>query len=102
MLYINTPPMMIEPATASIAVYLLVKAPKTIVRNHNRIMKRPFHYKRKVCKWVLHNHHTITDTIIDETNDYLLDMLNIIKIMNYNPSIFVILYVIALIFIIIF
>jgi hypothetical protein len=102
MLYINTPPMMIEPATASIAVYLLLKTQAKFVKNHNRIIKRPFHYKKKICKWVLHNHHTITDTIIDETNDYLLAMLNIIKIINYNPSIFVMIYIIALILIIIF
>jgi hypothetical protein len=102
MLYITTPPMMIEPATASIAVYLLVKTPETFVRNRNRIIKRPFHYKRKICKWVLHNHHMIADTIIDETNDYLLDMLNIIKIINYNPSIFVMIYIIAILLILIF
>jgi hypothetical protein len=102
MLYINTPPMMIEPATASIAVYLLVKTPKTLIKNHNRIIKRPYHYKRKICNWIVRNHHTISDTIMDETYDYILDILNIIKIMNYNPSIFVIIYIIALIMVIIF
>lgn len=102
MLYINTPPMMIEPATASIAVYLLVKTPKTLIQNHNRILKRPHHYKQKVCNWIVRNHHTLSDTIMDETYDYILDMLNIIKIINYNPSIFVMIYIIALIMIIIF
>lgn len=102
MLYINTPPMMIEPATASIAVYLLVKTPKTFIKNHNRIVRRPNHYKKKVCNWIVNNHHTLKDTIIDESYDYLLDMLNIVKIINYNPSIFVMIYIIAILLIIIF
>lgn len=102
MLFINSPPMMIEPATASIAVYLLAKTPETINKHHHRFVKRPFHYKKKLCNWMVHNREMITDAIIDETNDYIFDMLNIIKIINYNPSIFMVIYIIIMILVIIF
>jgi hypothetical protein len=102
MLYINAPPMMLEPATASIAIYLLVETPKTLIKGHNRIIKRPFHYKRKICNWVASNHHTITETVIDETSDNLINIINTIKIINYNPSIFMIIYIMLLIIIILF
>lgn len=100
MLYIT--PVMLEPATASIAVYLLAKAPLDINKNKNLLLKRPYQFKKKVCKWILYNKNELIDTLIDEGNDYLLDSLNIIKIMQFNPSIFLIIYIIALVLVIIF
>jgi len=92
-------PKMIEPATASIGLYLLVRTPVHMDKNNKIIKKKPILFKKKICKWFHKNHHTIIDTIIDETNDYLLDSLNII---NINPSIFLIVYILALMLIIIF
>ncbi len=100
MLYIK--PMMLEPTTASIAVYLLAKTPLTITKNRRLILRKPFHVKRKICKWVLYNQHQLIDTLIDEGNDFFIDSLNLIKISQFNPSIFLALYIIALILVIIF
>ncbi len=100
MLYIK--PMMLEPTTASIAVYLLAKTPVTITKNKRLILRKPYHVKNKICKWVLYNQHQLVDTLIDEGNDFFIDSLNLIKISHFNPSIFLALYIIALILVIIF
>ena len=100
MLYIK--PMMLEPTTASIAVYLLAKTPLTITKNKRLILRKPYYMKNKICKWILYNQHQLVDTLIDEGNDFLIDSLNLIKISQFNPSIFLILYIIALILVIIF
>lgn len=97
-MFIN--PIMLEPATASIAVYLLAKTPFDINRNRRLLLRRPYYLKKKVCKWVLYNKNELADRIIDESSDYLIDTLNIIKIINMNPSIFVIIYVLLLFMII--
>lgn len=83
---------MIEPATASIAVYLLTKTNKI---NPIIIKKRPFHYKRKLCKWILKNKHTIIDIGIDELADYIFDISNNIHIPS--PTTAIILYWIVII-----
>jgi hypothetical protein len=100
MLYIK--PMMLEPTTASIAVYLLAKTPLGITKNRRLILRKPFYVKRKICKWVLYNQHQLIDTLIDEGNDFFIDSLNLIKISQFNPSIFLALYIIALVLVIIF
>lgn len=92
--------MMIEPTTASIAVYLLTKTPMDITKNQRLLLRRPHHIKKRVCKWVLYNKHELIDSVIDETNDTIIDTINIIS--HFNPSIFVVLYIIALILVIIF
>jgi len=91
-------PQMLEPATASIAVYLLAKTPLNLNKNKKLLLRRPYYIKRKVCKWIVNNQNELTERIIDEGSDYLIDFINIIKI---NPTIFVFIYIIALILIII-
>ncbi len=98
MLYIT--PMMIEPTTASIAFYLLAKTPMDITKHRRVLLRRPHHVKKRVCKWILYNKHELIDSVIDEANDTVLDSINIIS--HFNPSIFVVLYIIALILVIIF
>ena len=94
-MFINT--VMIEPTTASIAVYLLLRSPNI---NNNRLIKRnPLYIKKKFCRWVKKNKHTILETTIDEFSDYVMDNINIFHI---NPSIPFIIYLIALILIILF
>lgn len=97
MLYIQ--PIMLEPATVSIGLYLLAKTPKTIIKSHRYINRNPILIKRKICKWILKNHEPLIDTIIDEHNDQLVSLLNLI---NLNPSIFMIIYTMMLFLIIIF
>ena len=48
-------PQMLEPATASIAVYLLAKTPLNLHKNKQLILRRPYYIKRKVCKWISNN-----------------------------------------------
>lgn len=68
---------MIEPATASIAVYLLTKTSK--IKPY--VLKRqPFHYKKKLCKWIVKNKHLIIETGLDELSDYLFEISNNIHI----------------------
>ncbi len=93
---------MLEPATASIAIYLLAKTPLNINKNKRLIMRRPFHVKRKVFRWLIYNKNELTERIVDETSDYIIDVLNLIKIINFNPSIFVMIYILLLIIVIIF
>jgi len=97
MLFIN--PKMIEPTTLSIGIYIISKTPTTIPKTHKYFNKNPLLVKKKICKWLLRHHEPLRDTIIDEYNDQLLYVINLIKI---NPSIFLMLYLIALLLIIIF
>jgi hypothetical protein len=96
MLYIQ--PRMIEPATASIGLYIIAKSPRTITKTHKFLNRNPLLVKKKLCKWILKNHEPLTDIIIDEYNDQLVNLLNLI---NINPSIFLIIYIFALILIIV-
>lgn len=93
---------MLEPATASIAIYLLAKTPLDLNKNKRLIIRKPYYVKRRVCQWLLHNKHELTERLIDETSDYMIDILNIIKIIKFNPSIFVMIYVLLLVIVIIF
>ena len=54
---------MLEPTSASIAVYLLSR---TTTLKTNIIQKKPLHYKRKFCKWLIKNKHTMIDVGVDE------------------------------------
>ena len=80
-------PYMIEPATASLAVYLLTKTNKI---NGYILRRRPFHYKRKICKWIVKNKHTVIDVGIDEIADLIFDISNNIHIPS--PTITIIIY----------
>jgi len=97
MLYIN--PVMLEPATVSLGLYLLAKTPKTLVHTHKYFNKNPLILKKKVCKWILQHHEPLMDVAIDEYNDLLVSIINLIKI---NPSIFLLIYAIALFLVILF
>lgn len=85
---------MIEPATASLAVYLLTKTNKI---KPDVLKKKPFHYKRKLCKWIVKNKHTIIDISIDELADYLFDISNNIHIPSPTTAI-IIYWILILIF----
>jgi len=68
---------MIEPATASIAVYLLANTNRikpTILR------KEPFYYKKKMCKWIKKNKHLMLEVGIDEFSDFIFDVTNYIHV----------------------
>ena len=84
---------MLEPTTASVAIYLLSR---TTTLKRNIIQKRPMHYKRKLCKWVCKNKHTIIDVGVDEIADFLFDLSNNVHIMP-NPSLVFITYSLLLI-----
>jgi hypothetical protein len=84
---------MLEPTTASVAVYLLSR---TTTLKRNIIQKRPFHYKRKFCKWIVKNKHTIMEVGLDEISDILFETSNIIHL-NPNPTIICLTYFIILI-----
>jgi hypothetical protein len=84
---------MLEPTTASVAVYLLSR---TTTLKRNIIQKRPFHYKRKFCKWIVKNKHTIMEVGLDEISDILFETSNIIHL-NSNPTIICLAYFIILI-----
>ncbi len=92
MLFIT--PYMIEPATASIAVYLLTKTSKI---KPLILKRRPFHYKKKICKWIIKNKDTIIDVTADELADYLFDISNNIHIPYPTLSI-IIYWMVVLIF----
>ena len=70
---------MLEPATVSIGLYLLAKTPTTINKTHKYLNRNPMLIKKKFCKWVLKNHDPLLDTIIEETNDQIIPVLNLIK-----------------------
>jgi hypothetical protein len=93
---------MIEPASASIAVYLISRGTKTINRDKRLLDKNPIFIKKKVCKWILRNREEVVNSIIDETNDYMLDSLNLIHIKYLNPSIFLMIYILLILITIIF
>lgn len=93
---------MLEPATASIAVYLITRGTTKIDKHKKLIDRNPFYMKKKVCKWILRNREEIVNSIIEETNDFMIDSLNYIHIKSINPSIFMIIYLILLIITIIF
>ena len=93
---------MIEPVSASIAVYLIAKGTKTIKRDKKLLVKNPFFIKKKMCKLILKNKEEIINSIIDETNDLMMDTLNLIPTKHFNPSIFLTIYFILLILAIFF
>lgn len=99
-LYIK--PFMIEPATASIAIYLLTKTPLNINKNKQLLNKNPLYLKKKICRWFKNNKNELIERIIDETSDNMIDILNLIKIIKFNPSIFIIIYIFLLILLIFF
>ena len=68
---------MIEPATASIAVYLLSNTNKI---RPNILKKEPFFYKKKICKWVKKNKHLMLEIGMDEFSDLMFDITNYIHI----------------------
>jgi hypothetical protein len=84
---------MLEPTTASVAVYLLSR---TTTLKRNIIQKRPFHYKRKLCKWIVKNKHTMVEVGLDEISEFIFDLSNIIHIMP-NPTIISFIYLIIII-----
>jgi hypothetical protein len=93
---------MIEPASASIAVYLITKGTKTINRDKRLLNKNPIFIKKKFCKWILRNKEEVINSIIEETNEYMMDSLNLIHIKYFDPSIFVMIYILLLFVTIIF
>jgi hypothetical protein len=93
---------MIEPASASIAVYLITRGTSTINRDKRLLIKNPIFVKKKVCKLFLKNKEEIINSIIEETNDFLMDSLNIIHIKYLDPSIFLMIYILILFITIIF
>jgi hypothetical protein len=88
---------MIEPVSASIAVYLITKGTKTIKRDKRLIEKNPYYIKKKFCKLISKNREEIINLIIDETNDYIMDSFNLIHLKYINPSIFLIIYMLLII-----
>ena len=96
-------PLMLEPATASIAIYLLTKTTKLNDGIQRRLLlKKPINFKKKICRWAYQNKHELIDSLIDETNDIMIDTINQLQIFKtINPSIFLCLYIIALIIVII-
>jgi hypothetical protein len=97
MMYIN--PIMLEPTTVSIAVYLLSRSTTTLTRNKRLINRNPFYMKKKICKWVLRNKKELVEIVIDETNELAMESLNLIHL---NPSVFMIIYLVLLVVVIIF
>ena len=90
-------PVMLEPATVSLAVYMLTKTSK-ITKNKNLFLKKPYYLKKKICNWINNNKHDLTDIIIDESNEYLFDIINNIYTIKFsNPSIFILIYICILI-----
>jgi hypothetical protein len=84
---------MLEPTTASVAVYLLSR---TTTLKRNIIQKRPFHYKRKLCKWIVKNKHTMIEVGLEEISEFIFDLSNIIHIMP-NPTFIYFTYLIIII-----
>jgi len=93
---------MIEPASASIAVYLITKGTKTINRDKRLLDKNPTFIKKKFCKWILRNKEEVINSVIEETNEYMMDSLNLIHIKYFDPSIFVMIYILLLFVTIVF
>jgi hypothetical protein len=87
---------MLEPTTASIAVYLLSR---TTTLKTNIIQKKPLHYKRKFCKWLIKNKHTMIDVGVDEISDLIFDISNNIHLMPNPTFMFLSYFIILIIFI---
>ena len=87
---------MLEPTSASIAVYLLSR---TTTLKTNIIQKKPLHYKRKFCKWLIKNKHTMIDVGVDEISDLIFDISNNIHLIPNPTFIFLIYFIILIIFI---
>jgi hypothetical protein len=83
---------MIEPMSASIVFYLISKGTTTIKRDNRLLNKNPFYIKKKMCKLLTKNKEEIINLIIDETNDLFMESFNYIHIKYFNPSIFVMIY----------
>ncbi len=88
---------MIEPASASIAVYLITKGTTTIKRDKRLMDKNPFFVKKKICKWIFRNKEEVLNSIIEETNDLMMDSLNLIHVKYLDPSIFLMIYILILV-----
>ena len=93
---------MIEPASASIAVYLITRGTKTINRDKRLLDKNPIFIKKKVCKWIFKNKEEVINSVIDETNELIVDSLNLIHIKYFDSSIFIMIYILLLFITIIF
>lgn len=93
---------MIEPASASIAVYLITRGTTRINKHRRLLNKNPLYIKKKCCKWICKNREEVINTIIDESNEFMMDSLNLIHIKYFDPSIFMIVYIILLLITIIF
>lgn len=91
-------PKMIEPTTASIAVFLLTK---TTQMNLRIVKRRPLHYKKKICKWIKQNNKDFMEITMDELGDTFLDIVNNIIHFNPHPSSYLLIYSLLLIIIII-
>lgn len=91
-------PRMIEPTTMSVAFYLLTQTNKM---NMNIVKRRPFHYKKKICKWIIKNNRDVAEISMDELGDTVIDLANNIIHFNPHPSLYLLIYSILLIIIII-
>jgi|688.fasta_scaffold925953_1 hypothetical protein len=92
-------PMMLEPATASLAVYLLTKTSKFADSKTRRLLiKKPMVFKSKICKTIYNNKEDIIDSLLEEGNEIIIDYINQLQLFKIvNPSIFVCLYIIVII-----
>ena len=94
---------MIEPVTVSFGIYIITRSQLSVFNN-----RKPLYLKKKLCKWVKKHSHSVIDISIDEGSDLVLNNINhinhinhIIKI-NPNPSIYLLLYCILLLYVIFF
>ena len=60
--------------------------------------KRVFHHAMQI----LRNKEEVINSIIEETNEFMMDSLNLIHIKYINPSIFLMIYILILFITIIF
>jgi hypothetical protein len=89
---------MLEPTTASLALYLFTKTTKI---KPNIVKRNPFHYKRRICKWVYKNKHTIMEVGLDEIADVIFDLSNNLHIHSHLPTISMVIYIMILVIFII-
>ena len=90
---------MIEPATLSFGLYIISRSPLSISKIKT---KNPLRLKKTLCKWIKKHSHTILDVSLDEGSELVLDNINHIIKFNPNPSIYLILYCILLLYVIFF
>lgn len=96
-------PMMLEPATASLAVYLLTKTSNFRDGKTRRLLiKKPMDFKRKACKWIHYNKEhlveALVEALLEEGNEIVIDYINQLQPLKaINPSIFLCLYLMAII-----